>query len=130
MFRHQMSFMGKRFLFDFSFVDKGMWTSFQFSEGNWFVLQISGKESWLLPHTMYLNSKNLKCKNKRTKFGLLFVYLDVKGSLPEQVGKPRGHGGDGHIETLGRWPSVHIRALGFAGGQGHAMGHSKKIPHW
>lgn len=26
------------------------------------------------------------------------------------MGKPRGHGGDGHIETLGRWPSVHYQS--------------------
>lgn len=66
MFCHQMSFRGTLFLFDFSFVGKGMWT-FQFSEGNWLVLQISGKESCLLPQTMYLNYRNLKCKKQKNK---------------------------------------------------------------
>lgn len=67
----------------------------------------------------------LNVKNKTTKFRLSFVYFDGKGSLPEQAGKSRDHRGDDRMETLGRYPSVCIRALGFAGGQGHAMDTAK-----
>lgn len=88
MFCHQMSFRGKLFPFDFSFVGKGMWTSFQFSEGNWLVLHISGKESWLLPQTMYLNYRNLKCKKQEQNLDYYLFTLTLKEAFLSKWGKP------------------------------------------